>query len=157
MIVRWLTVNILTIALIMLWSFYQGFESNYILIGKLLAQAAFTLFLINLNMYFVFLLIRKSKVRELKIQLARISKQLMKYHIPIATTATILIILHGAIMLYVHELNFKIASGILSVCGLIFLLFSGLLRRKKATGRRRKFHYKTAFLFFAFVLFHIFV
>jgi len=37
------------------------------------------------------------------------------------------------------------------------LLFSGLLRRWKATGKRRRFHYIMAFVFFGFVIFHIFL
>lgn len=160
MIARWLTINIITICFIILWSFYQGYDSNYILIGKILAQGAFILFLINVNMYFVFLLIRKSKIRNVKVKLAKISKQMMKYHIPIAMTATFIIIGHGAIMVIAHFeklMKAKTISGAATFGVLVILLWSGLLRRWKASGKRRKFHYSMAFLFFAFVIFHVFV
>jgi len=160
MIIRWISVNIITIFIIILWSLYQGYDSNYILIGKILAQGAFILFLININMYFVFLLIRKSKIRNVKIQLAKISKRMMKYHIPIAITATVLISIHAGIMIYTHFeqlFHWKTVSGAIAVCVLVILLFSGLLRRWKATGNRRRFHYIMAFIFFIFVIFHIFV
>lgn len=160
MIARWLTINIITICIIILWSCYQGYESSYILIGKMIAQVAFILFLINVNMYFVFLLIRKSKIRHVKVKLAKISKQMMKYHIPIALTATISTIIHAGIMVYSHFDKFlmvKTISGFIAIMVLIVLLYSGLLRRWKASGIRRKFHFMMAFLFFAFVIFHVFV
>lgn len=157
MITKWLLINILTVLFIIVWSAFQGFDSNTILIGKILAQVAFILFLVNLNMYFIFLLIRKSKVRNVKIKLARISKQMMRYHIPSAITATGLILFHSTIMLFVHDWSLKTASGVSAIGALFILLFSGLLRRQKATGMRRRLHYRTAFLFFTFVLVHIFI
>ncbi|MCQ6275818.1 hypothetical protein JMM81_12735 [Bacillus sp. V3B] len=160
MIGRWLTINILTVIIIVLWSLYQGYDSNYILIGKIVAQMAFFLFLININMYFVFLLIRRSKIRNVKVKFAKISKKMMKYHIPIAITASLLIIFHAAVMLYIrleHLWGAKIISGTVTTCTLIILLFSGLLRRWKASGKRRKFHYIMAFMFLGFTLFHIFL
>ncbi|WP_077213504.1 hypothetical protein [Bacillus dakarensis] len=49
----------------------------------------------------------------------------------------------------------KIISGSLSVCVLMLLLFSGLLRSQKATGKRRRFHYKMAFIFFGLIAAHV--
>lgn len=160
MITRWLTINIITVLLIVLWSLYQGYDSNYILIGKIIAQAAFILFLININMYFVFLLIRKSKIRNVKVKLAQISKKMMRYHIPIAITASLLIIVHAALMIsaYVTDLwKAKTVCGAAAIGILIILLFSGLLRRWKASGKRRKFHFTMAFVFFGFVILHVFI
>lgn len=157
MIARWLIINISIALFIILWSMVQGYDSNFILFGKILAQTAFILFLVNINMYFIFLFIRRSKVRKVKIQLARISKQMMRYHVPIAITATALILFHSTIMLLVQGWSLKAASGIMAVFLLIILLFTGLLRRRKATGQRRRLHYRMAFLFFAVVLVHIFV
>lgn len=160
MIARWVSINLVTVLLILLWSWYRGYDSNEIFIGKVLAQAAFVLFLINLNMYFVFLLIRKSKIRKVKVTLAKISKRMMKYHVAIAITATLLIGGHASIMSYTYLDDFwkaKTASGMFAIAILAILLFSGLLRRRKSTGRRRKFHYIMAFVFFGFVFFHVFV
>lgn len=160
MIAKWLITNLITVFIIVIWSFYQGYDSNHVLIGKIVAQAAFILFLININMFFVFLLIRKSKVRNVKIKLAKISKRMMKYHIPIALTSSTLILIHAVIMInayFERLLNIKTLSGAITFGVLIILLFSGLLRRWKASGNRRKFHYTMAFLFFAFVILHVFV
>lgn len=160
MIARWLTVNIITVCIIVFWGIYKGYESNIILVGKILAQAAFVLFLINVNMYFVFLLIRKSKIRNVKVKLAKISKRMMKYHIPIAITASMLIISHAAIMIYVHYDHLwkvKITSGVITIGVLAVLIHSGLLRRWKASGKRRRFHYTMAFVFFVTILIHIFI
>jgi hypothetical protein len=160
MITKWLTVNLLTIFIIIIWSTLQGYESSSIFLSKVFAQVAFILFLINLNMYFVFLFIRKSKLRDVKIKLAKISKRMMKYHVAIAVTATTLVALHAGIMLYTfYEAFFKgkTISGAFLIGLLGILLFSGLLRRRKATGRRRKFHYMMAFVFFGFMFLHIFL
>ncbi|SEN25783.1 hypothetical protein SAMN05192533_110192 [Mesobacillus persicus] len=159
MIIKWLAVNILTILAIIIWSQIQGYQSNNIFLGKVIAQVAFVFFLINLNMYFVFLMIRKSKIRDVKIKLARISKKMMKFHVPLAITATTLIICHAVIMFYAQSdlLNYKTVTGVFLFGVLSILLFSGILRRKKATGKRRKFHYTMAFLFFGLILLHIFI
>ncbi|MGN7398546.1 hypothetical protein ACTHO0_01730 [Cytobacillus praedii] len=160
MIAKWLTINLITVITIIFWSLYQGYDSNYILIGKMIAQAAFILFLINVNMYFVFLLIRKSKVRNVKVKLAKISKRMMKYHIPIAVSAASLIIVHAVIMFSAHFDHLwitKTTSGMFTMCLMLLLMYSGLLRRWKATGKRRKFHYVMAFLFLGFVFIHIFI
>lgn len=160
MIARWLIINIITVILILLWSLYKGYDSSYILIGKLIAQAAFILFLINVNMYFVFLLIRKSKVRNVKVKLAKISKRMMKYHIPIAVTAVLFILIHAAIMISVQLDSLwkaKTTSGAIALGILFLLLYSGLLRRWKASGKRRRFHYLMAFIFLGFIFIHIFI
>ncbi|WP_264803954.1 hypothetical protein [Cytobacillus sp. NCCP-133] len=160
MIARWLGLNILTVLLILLWSWHQGCDSNQILLGKVLAQAAFILFLINLNMYFLFLLIRKSKIRKVKVTLAKTSKRMMKYHIAIAIPASMLILIHAVIMISVRLEDLwqaKAVSGIATLIVLSVLIFSGMLRRRKSTGKRRKFHYMLAFLFFVFVFLHVFV
>ena len=160
MIAKWLTINLITVITIIFWSLYQGYDSNYILIGKMIAQAAFILFLINVNMYFVFFLIRKSKVRNVKVKLAKISKRMMKYHIPIAVTAASLIIAHAMIMIaahFDHPWITKTTSGMITMCLMLILMYSGLLRRWKATGKRRRFHYVMAFLYIGFVFIHIFI
>lgn len=111
-------------------------------------------------MYFVLLLIRKGKDRNVKIKLAKITKLMMKFHIPIAITAVVLILLHAMMMVNIHfqQLqNLKIGSGALAFMVLMILLFSGQLRNLKASGFRRKFHYIMAFIFFGFIIIHIFI
>ena len=111
-------------------------------------------------MYFVFLLIRQGKVRNVKVKLAKLSKRMMRYHIPIANTAVLLIIFHAIIMMYArleHLWEAKIIMGAATIFVLVILLFSGLLRRWKATGNRRKFHYIMAFTFFGFTILHVFL
>lgn len=150
----------MTIILIIGWSFYQGFTSYYILSAKIFSQVAFLLFLVNVNIYFVLLIIRKSRNRNHKILLAKISKKMMKFHVAIAVSATVLIFIHAMMMLKVNFqqlYSYKVASGMMTLFVLCILLFSGILRRLKASGFRRKFHYKMAFIFFGFVILHIFL
>lgn len=130
--------------------------------GQFIAQMAIILFFVNLNMYFILLVIREAKKQSLRVTLAKIARRMMKWHIPIALFATSLIIIHAIIMLtklgsvmgYAH---LKMISGYIAIAALSITLFGGYRRYKKASGFRRKFHYITAFCFGALFLLHIFI
>ncbi|WP_442596065.1 hypothetical protein [Neobacillus sp. D3-1R] len=159
MVIIWLAVNVLLIIGMVTWSFLQETNGFGLQIATLFSQAAVILVLFNINMYFIFLLIRKSTKRKTKLTLAKASRTIMKYHIPIAITATSLIILHITFILM--NISFDTSSikmwfGLIAACCLVFTLFAGYLRKRRASGHRRKFHIITAFIFLTFVLLHIF-
>ncbi|WP_077617622.1 hypothetical protein [Bacillus sinesaloumensis] len=159
----WIFLNALLVisTFIYIWIF-RTHDSHIVTLGQGFAQVAIILFIINVNMYFIFLVIRRTKVRKLKITLARLSRLMMKSHIKLAIVGTILIVFHGGIMFfkiggvigYGHP---KIISGIVAILFLKVTLLAGYLRHKKSSGRRRKFHYTTAFLFTLMFLVHIFL
>lgn len=157
----WIGSNILFILLVIIWSFInQEFLSPIINIGKVLALVALLLFLININMYFIFLIIRKSNNKSLKKKLALFSRKMMKAHVPIAITAVGFVSIHGILMMVFHPIDvfsLKKMSGLAAVGILSVHLYSGWLRRKKASGFRRKFHLSMAFVFMCFFLVHIFI
>lgn len=157
----WLISNALFIFLVIFWSFWnREYSSPTIVAGKSFAVIAVILFIINVNMYFIFLIIRKSKVKGVKKTLALFSRKMMKLHVPIAITATALICIHAFIMISYHPLEIldvKKISGILAILILSVHLFSGWLRRKKASGFRRLFHLRMAFIFLTFFLIHTFL
>ncbi|WP_458412823.1 hypothetical protein ACNQFZ_18735 [Schinkia sp. CFF1] len=157
----WLISNAAFILLVIFWSFWhRDYSSPIIVVGKTFAVIAVILFLINLNMYFIFLIIRKSKAKGVKKTLALFSRRMMKLHVPIAITGVALILIHAFIMISFHPLELidvKKISGILALTVLAVHLFSGWLRRKKASGFRRLFHLRMAFIFLFFFLIHIFM
>ncbi|NSL52223.1 hypothetical protein [Calidifontibacillus erzurumensis] len=157
----WIISNTAFILLVIIWSFWhRDYVSPIIVFSQSFAVIAVVLFLININMYFVFLIIRKSKVKEVKKTLALFSRKMMKFHVAIAITATALIIVHAILMISFHPIELfaiKKASGLLAMVILAVHLFSGWLRRKKASGFRRLFHLRMAFIFLFFFLVHIFV
>jgi hypothetical protein len=159
----WILLNALLVisTFIYIWIF-RSHDSQIVTLGQVFAQIAIILFIVNVNMYFIFLVIRRTKVRKLKIALAKLSRQMMKSHIKLAIIGTILIVFHGGIMLVklgelIGYTNPKMISGMLAILLLGITLFAGYLRHKKSSGFRRKFHYTTAFLFTFFFLFHIFL
>jgi len=158
----WITINVLLVIVtaIYIWLFRPN-DSAAVLAGKWLAQVAVLLFLINVNMYFIFLVIRKTKVRKVKVALARMSRSMMKAHIPLAVAGTSLIVLHGAMMAWklgavIGLGHGKLVTGYASVGMLAITLFAGVLRRQKASGWRRKFHLASAMLFACLFLLHLF-
>ncbi|MCC3357676.1 hypothetical protein [Bacillus sp. REN16] len=159
----WIFFNVLLVisTFIYIWMF-RTHDSQIITLGQVFAQIAIILFIVNVNMYFIFLVIRRTKVRKLKITLAKMSRYMMKSHIKLAIIGTILIVFHGGIMLVnlgeaAGYMNPKILSGILAILSLGVTLFAGYLRHKKSSGLRRKFHYTTAFIFTIVFLVHLFL
>ena len=159
----WIAVNsnLIVFSFIYIW-FFRPHDSNLVVIAQFLAQMAVILFLVNINMYFIFLVIRKSPVRQVKIRLAKFSRVMMKWHISIAVTATTIIIGHAVINLYeiapvVGFGDLKLVSGYLTISILILTLSAGYLRHKKSSGFRRKFHLTTAMVFFLVFLIHMFI
>ncbi|WP_017755496.1 hypothetical protein [Calidifontibacillus oryziterrae] len=157
----WIISNLLFIFIIIFLSFWnEEYHSPILSIGQSFAVIAVLLFLINVNMFFIFLIIKKSKRKDLKKNLALFSRKLMKAHVPIGITATAIITIHAVIMIYFHPygvFHMKKLSGFVAICILVIHLYSGWLRRKKASGFRRKFHLRMAFVFLGFFLLHIFV
>ncbi|MEK5443345.1 hypothetical protein [Fredinandcohnia sp. FSL W7-1320] len=159
----WIIINALLVisTIIYIWIF-RLHDSQIITLGQVFAQIAIILFIINVNMYFIFLVIRRTKVRKFKITLAKMSRQMMKSHIKLAIIGTILILFHGGIMLVklgelIGYVNPKIMSGMLAILLLAITLFAGYLRHKKSSGFRRKFHYTSAFLFTILFMVHLFL
>jgi hypothetical protein len=159
----WIAVNsnLIVFSFIYIW-FFRPHDSNLVVIAQFLAQMAMILFLVNINMYFIFLVIRKSSVRQVKIRLAKFSRVMMKWHISIAVTATTIIIGHAVINLYeiapvVGFGDLKLVSGYLTISILLLTLSAGYLRHKKSSGFRRKFHLTTAMVFFLVFLIHMFI
>lgn len=159
----WIALNsiLIILSVIYIW-FFRPHDSSLVIIAQFLAQMAMILFLVNINMYFVFLVIRKSSVRLVKIRLAKFSRVMMKWHIPIAITATTIIAGHAAINLYeiaplIGYGNLKLVSGYLAIAVLSLTLAAGYLRHKKASGFRRKIHLITAMAFFLVFFIHMFI
>lgn len=159
----WIAVNsiLIVFSFIYIW-FFRPPDSSLVILARFLAQIAIVLFLININMYFIFLVIRKTSIRQVKIRLAKFSRVMMKWHISIAITATTIIIGHAAVNLYeiapvIGFDNLKIISGNLAVIFLFLTLAAGYLRHKKSSGFRRKFHLTTAMIFFLVFLVHMFI
>jgi hypothetical protein len=156
-----LNIALVAISIIYIW-FFRPHDSSLVISSQLLAQVGVVLFFININMYFIFLVIRKTSVRNVKIRLAKISRYIMKWHIKIGLAGTAVILGHaiinfsefGPVVGYTH---LKLITGYMAVAFLGVTLFAGYLRHKKASGFRRRFHLVSAFVFFTMFLIHMFI
>lgn len=159
MVAVWLIVNISILIAMVIWSLFHDTDGLLMQMATVFSQVAVIFILLNLNMYFIFLIIRKSRKRKVKLLLAKISRKVMKLHVPFAISAASLIILH--IVFIITNIPFdltkpKLVTGLIATVGLLHTLFAGYLRSRKASGIRRKSHIIAAFTFFIFVFFHIF-
>ncbi|MEH7373784.1 hypothetical protein [Neobacillus drentensis] len=159
----WTVTNVLLIigSIIHIW-FFRPHDTTLIVISQFLAQTAMVLFIFNVNMYFIFLLIRKTKQRKVKIRLATFSRYFMKWHIKIAITSTLLIVGHSWINLFkigpvIGYGHIKMLMGYTSFIFLLVTLFAGYLRHKKASGFRKKSHRITAMIFTVIFLVHMLI
>jgi hypothetical protein len=159
----WTILNFFLIvgSMVYIW-FFRPHDSSLIVTSQLLAQIAMILFLINVNMYFIFLVIRKTSQRKIKIILAKFSRQFMKWHIKIAVTGTIIILGHVLINLFtiaplIGFTHIKMLTGYLAFTLLSITLLAGYLRHKKASGFRKKFHRIMAMVFTVLFLLHMFI
>lgn len=159
--ILWIAANLIFILLstTIIW-LIRPHLTFFVSLGQLFAQIAILLFLININMYFIFLVIRKSTRRKVKVTLANFSRRMMRAHIPLAISGTFLILLHAGIMLWQLTPHFgflhpKWLTGYLAILLLSVTLFAGALRHARASGFRRRFHLILALLFGLFFLLHL--
>lgn len=159
----WIVLNSLFLlaTTIYIW-FFRSPQTILIGSGLFLGQLAVFLFLVNVNMYFIFLVIKnKSTGRNIKVKLVQLAKRMMKAHIPLAMAGTSVILIHSLIMLsqmgpvigYLHP---KMLSGYAGLLFLSLTLIGGYRRYRKASGFRRKFHLFMALIFSAIFTFHLF-
>ena len=159
----WIIGNIILILVTFFFIWYLRPDDILSLVpSQLLAQIGVLLFIINVNMYFIFFVIRNTKQRNIKIQLAKFSRHMMKWHIKIAIVGSLIISGHAFLNFFeighvIGYFHLKMLSGYLAICLLLVTLFAGYLRHKKASGFRRKFHLATAMVFAFTFLFHMFV
>lgn len=136
-------------------------DSTIIISGQIIAQFAIIFFLVNVNMYFIFLVIKKAKKRSIKVGLSKMARKMMRSHIHIAIIGTTLILLHGSIMFWklggvIGYLNPKMLTGYLGIVMLTLTLVGGYRRHRKASGFRRKFHLVMALIFATVFIIHLF-
>jgi hypothetical protein len=127
----------------------------------LLGQLALLLFVVNINMHFIFKVIKTTSRRSLKILLVKISRKMMKLHVKIALIGTAFVVIHAGIQLsqsapYVGLAHPKLVTGYVGVALLALTLFGGYQRKLRASGFRRKFHLIMALLLGLALLLHIF-
>jgi uncharacterized membrane protein len=157
----WILVNAIFIigTTLYIWMVHPQ-DSKVIQSGLLIAQASVLLFLVNINMHFIFKIIKKSNRRQVRVMLAKFSRKMMKWHVPFAIVGTALILIHGGIMIIklgpvIGLFHYKMITGYLAVICLIVTLIGGYRRSRKSSGFRRKFHLAAAMIFGSMFVIHL--
>ncbi|MCF6411771.1 hypothetical protein [Pseudalkalibacillus salsuginis] len=120
------------------------------------AYTALTYFLLSFLLYIFLRLISNLGKTPIRKKIVTFTRIFIRFHVAMAILGVISILFH-----IVHMLNggwgrtLQGTSGFLAVCALIPLLVTGYLRKKKSSGKRRRFHRYSAYISFIFILIHI--
>lgn len=130
--------------------------------AKNTAWVAILFFLINGSMYFIFLTIKKTKNKSIRIYFAKLSRKIFKQHIQFGIIGAGLITVHAIWMLikggsYFGFFHPNLITGYFAFLLLIMTLTAGYIRRLKANGFRRKFHLIMALSFITSLFIHILI
>jgi hypothetical protein len=153
---KWFYINI-TIFLFALWKGIIMYLP-YVKAAVLFALIGLFFILVNWNMHGMFLQIRTIQDRQHKIRIAKVAKKIMPFHIWIGMSGFILIIIHACFIIHLygfHWHNLKIISGLVALTAFACHVTTGLLRKVKPSGKRRRAHIRTAFILIFTVVVHI--
>jgi hypothetical protein len=147
-------VLILTLPLVIFLSNYPV-DYNF---AKTVAHFAIIYFLIAFLLY-VFLYgishLPKSRIRKKVVIFTRV---FIRFHIAIAIVGAIIIVIHATLMLTIIPIESPHAlTGLLTLLSLLAVLITGYLRKRKSSGKRRRYHRYMAFLFIVVLLIHLMV
>jgi membrane-anchored protein YejM (alkaline phosphatase superfamily) len=123
------------------------------LFGRLAIGYFFLSFLLYLFLYLISHL-PKSKARG---RLVIFTRVYIRFHIAISIIGALLIVLHVTIMTSLMPKTQETITGLLTMIALFSVLFTGYLRKRKSSGKRRRFHRYMAFLFITLVIIHVIV
>jgi hypothetical protein len=87
-----------------------------------------------------------------------VAKRIMPYHIWIGISGFILIIIHACLIINLygfHWQNLKMVSGLIALTAFVCHVITGLLRKLRPSGKRRRAHIRTAFFLIFTVVLHI--
>lgn len=147
-------VSILTLPLA-IFLVKQPYDYNF---AKTLAHFAIIYFLIAFLLYVLLYGIShlpKSRARK---NLVIFTRVYIRLHIAVAIVGAIIIVLHATLMLSIIPITSPHAlTGLLTLLGLIAVLVTGYFRKRKSSGKRRRYHRYMAFLFILFVIIHLMV
>ena len=153
---KWLTFN----TILFLFGIWFGIILPFPYIHKAVIFAVIGLFFILFNWSFhgIFLEIRTIQNRKRKVKLAKIAKKIMPFHMYTGLTAFLFVTIHVVLIIESYGFQWrstKMITGVIAFTVIIAQVTSGILRKLKATGKRRRFHLRNAFLLFFAIFIHI--
>ncbi|WP_158736920.1 hypothetical protein [Alteribacillus sp. YIM 98480] len=118
------------------------------------ASASGYYFLLAFLLYPLLLGVKHSRRR----MLVTFTRIYIRFHIATAILGTVLLLPHVVGMPFYYAVtNPKALSGLLAVCSFLAVWVSGYLRKKRSSGKRRRYHRYTAFLFIVILFVHLVV
>jgi hypothetical protein len=127
-------------------------------LAKTLAHYAILFFLAAFILYIFLFGIIHFPNHDKRKSLVVFTRIYIRFHVALAIMGTLFISLHITWMsILIPLVSPKGLTGILALSGLLAVLVTGYLRKRKSSGRRRRYHRYMAFIFIAFVIIHLIV
>jgi len=153
----WFYLNLMTFLYALLYFLWRLPTSVSLFFALTFGLLGLLFILLNWNMHALFSKIRKLTSRKKRIQIAKHARKIMPYHIHIGILALVFVLAHLLLIndLYSFSWHLKTVSGYGAFIGLIIVLFSGWLRRIRASRKNRLFHLYTSFFLFLLIVWHL--
>lgn len=140
------------------WGFYiySNFTGYSLLIT--VGRTAVAYFVFAFVLYLFLLAIQNLPHGRLNRRLVGFTRRYIRFHKAAAIIGALWIAVHAYGMLqYISIQQTQAVTGLLTLVSLAAVLFSGYLRSRRSSGRRRRYHRYLSFVFIFFLLFHLFI
>ncbi|WP_221569047.1 hypothetical protein [Alkalihalobacillus sp. TS-13] len=138
------------------WLFYLLMQPRTISTSINWAYTALIYFILSFILYLFLQWISRSGRSNFRKKLVTFTRIYIRFHVAAALLGVTSLLMHVLLMAKFGLMESRAGvSGMIAIGGLAVLLFTGYLRKRKSSGKRRRFHRFTAYLFLFFVLIHM--
>ncbi|MGP4081883.1 hypothetical protein ACTWQL_18460 [Pseudalkalibacillus sp. R45] len=138
------------------WLFYLLLQPRTISTAINWAYTALIYFILSFILYLFLQWISRSGRSNFRKKLVIFTRIYIRFHVAAALLGVTSLLMHVLIMVQFGLIGSREGlSGMIAIGGLVVLIFTGYLRKRKSSGKRRRFHRYAAYLFLFFVLIHM--
>ncbi len=138
------------------WLLYLLMQPRTISTAFHWAYTALIYFILSFILYLFLQWISRSGRSGFRKKLVTFTRIYIRFHVAAALLGVTSLLMHVVIMVQFGLMwSREGISGMIAIGGLSALLLTGYLRKRKSSGKRRRFHRYAAYLFLFFVLIHM--
>lgn len=114
-------------------------------------------FLLAFFLYILLIIIRKNPRRKWTYTVVFVTRRYIQFHLPLAVIGVLWLLIHVFVMSSATLVNLKAMTGIMALLALSAVLVTGYMRKRKASGKRRRSHRYISYAFLIFLCVHLLI